>query len=150
MKFSIIDDNNFNIFVNNKYLDFNSESENDLYNSLKKVLINVRKKYGINIYGFYEVDIYVIENIGTVLKFNKKDEDDFIYKTVDLKIIEHNNEDVYLKFEDYYLISNYSNIKFFNNSYYLKADIIKEEDINKLIEFFEVTIDDRLRDISYI
>lgn len=150
MKLSIIDDNNFNIFVNNKYLDFNNESENDLYNSLKKVLINVRKRYGTNIYGFYEVDIYTIENIGTILKFNKKDDDDFIYKTVDLKIIGHNNDDVYLKFDDYYLISDYSNIKFFNNSYYIKADSIKKEDINKLIEFFEIVFDDRLIDISYI
>lgn len=146
MKFSIKDDNNFDIYVNNEYLNFDSDNENGLYNSLKKILINVRKKYGISIYGFFEVDIYKIKNIGTVLKFSKKDDDNFISKTIDLKIIEHSDNDIYLKFEDYFLIKKYKKFKYFNNNYYIKPEDISEKDINKLIEFFEIVLD--LEDIS--
>ena len=140
MKFSIIDNNKFSIYVNNKYLEFKNDNENGLYNSLKKILINIRKKYGINIYGFFDVDIYEINKIGTILKFEKKDEDDFINKTVDLKIINHDNNNIYLKFSDYYLISKYKNIKILNRNYYLNANDVKEEDINKLIEFCDIKI----------
>lgn len=149
MKFSIVDDDRFNVYVNNNYLKF-TKDEDELYESLKKVLINIKKKYEISIYGFYEVDIYRISNIGTLLQFNKRDDDDFIYKTVDLKVIEHDTDEVYLKFQDYYLIKEYKNIKYFNNNYYLRASSIKNSDINRLIEFFDIVIDERLFDISYI
>ena len=70
----------------------------------------------------------------------KKDDDDFINKTVDLKIINHDNSNIYLKFYDYYLINKYKNIKFLNKSYYLNVNEIKEKDISKLIEFCDITI----------
>lgn len=150
MKFSIIDDNNFTIYINNNYLNNEFEDEENLYESLKKILIEIRKKYAYDIRGFYEVNIYSIENIGTILNFFRKDDDNFIYKTVDLKIIKNTSENIYLKFDDYYIIEKYKNIKYFNNSYYLKATDIKKEDILKLVEFFEIVIDERLIDISYI
>ena len=62
MNITIIDDNKFDIYVNNLYVNFNSDSndnDNELYDNLKKILINVRKKYSLNIFGFYEVDIFM-------------------------------------------------------------------------------------------
>ncbi|MBO5376733.1 MAG: hypothetical protein J6A52_07795 [Bacilli bacterium] len=150
MKFSIIDDNNFSIYANNKYLKDNKEKEEELYETLKKVLISIRKKYAFDIYGFYEVNIYSIENIGTLLNFYRKDDDNFIYKTIDLKIIKNPSEDVYLKFADYYIIEKYKNIRYKEGFYYLKAKDIKKDDVLKLIEFFEIIIDDSLKVISYI
>lgn len=150
MKFSIIDNNNFSIYINNKYLNNEFEKEDELYDSLKKVLIEIRKKYAFDIRGFYEVNIYNIDNIGAVLNFYRKDDDNFIYKTVDIKIIKNTNDFVYLKFDDYYIIENYKKIKYWNNSYYLKAEDIKKEEVFKLIEFFEIVIEERLNDISYI
>ena len=150
MKFSIIDDDSFDVYVNNKYLDFNNADEENLYDYLKKILINIRKKYAMDIFGFFEVDIYKIGNIGTLLKFNKKDDDDFIYKTVDLKVVEHDTEDVYLKFNDYFLIKDYKKIKYFGNNYYINAKSIANDDINRLLEFFDISTDERLADISYI
>ncbi len=150
MKFSVIDDDNFDIYVNNKYLDFNNSDEQSLYDYLKKILINIKKKYAVNIFGFYEVDIYKICNIGTLLRFNKKDDDDFIYKTIDLKIVEHDTDEVYLRFDDYFLIKDYKNIKCFDNNYYIRASSIENDDVNRLLEFFDISIDERLADISYI
>lgn len=150
MKFSIIDNNNFKVYVNTMYMEFNYEDDDELYESLKKVLINIRKKYAYNIYGFYEVNIYNIKEIATILYFRKEDDEDFVYKTVDLKIIRNPLDNVYLKFEDYYLIENYKSIKYFENNYYIKASELKERDINRLVEHFEIVIDERLNDISCI
>ena len=75
MNITIIDDNKFDIYVNNLYVNFNSDSndnDNELYDNLKKILINVRKKYALNIFGFYEVDIFYVENYAAILKFVKK------------------------------------------------------------------------------
>ncbi len=140
MKFSIIDEDNFNIYINNKYLTFDSNDQRELYNSLKKILISIRKKYAINIYGFFEVDIYTIRALGTILKFHKKDDDSLIYKTVDLKIIEHENNDVYLKFEDYDLIKKYKKFQYYKNNYYININDIEEKDIERYIEFFEIIL----------
>ena len=75
MNITIIDDNKFDIYVNNLYVNFISDSndnDNELYDNLKKILINVRKKYALNIFGFYEVDIFYVENYAAILKFVKK------------------------------------------------------------------------------
>ena len=114
MNITIIDDNKFDIYVNNLYVNFNSDSndnDNELYDNLKKILINVRKKYSLNIFGFYEVDIFYVENYATILKFVKKDEDSIMYKNVDLKIVEHNSGNIYFKFEDFLLNKYFKKIR---------------------------------------
>ena len=145
MNFSIIDDNNFKLYVNNKYISFSYDDEDELYESLKNILITLKKKYAFNIYGFYEVNIYQIKEVCTILIFEQKD-DSMLYKTVDLKIIKNSLKDVYLKFDDYFLIQNYDNIKYFNNNYYINAENIKDN-INKLIEHFEIVIDEKISNI---
>lgn len=149
MKFLIYDDNNFQITVNNEYIEFKYDNEEELYEILKNILIAIKKKYAYDIYGFYEVNIYILKNICTILEFSKK-EDNHLYKTIDLKIIKNNNKNVYLKFDDYLLIKQHKNVKYLDNKYYINVEKLKEHDINKLLEHFEITIDERLNDISYI
>ena len=149
MKFLIYDDNNFKITINNTYIDFKYDNEEELYENLKNILISIKKKHAFDIYGFYEVNIYTIKNICTILEFSKKD-DNHLYKTIDLKIIKNTNKNVYLKFDDYFLIKEYKKVKYLKNKYYINVDKLKECDINKLLEHFEVVIDERLNDISYI
>ena len=148
MNFFIIDDNNFKLYVNNKYINFNYDDEDELYESLKNILITLKKKYAFDIYGFYEVNIYKIKELATILNFTKKD-DSMLYKTVDLKIIKNSLKDVYLKFSDYFLIQEYDNIKYLHNNYYINAENIKEN-INNLIEHFEIVIDEKISNIWYI
>lgn len=145
MNFSIIDDNNFKLYINNKYISFNYDDEDELYESLKNILITLKKKYAFDIYGFYEVNIYQIKDICTILIFSQKD-DSMLYKTVDLKIIKNSLKDVYLKFDDYFLIQEYDNIKYLHNNYYINAENIKEN-INHLIEHFEIVIDEKISNI---
>lgn len=144
MNITIIDDNKFDIYVNNLYINFNSDSndnDNELYDNLKKILINVRKKYALNIFGFYEVDIFYVENYATILKFVKKDEDSIMYKNVDLKIIEHDSNNVYFKFEDFFLLKYFKKIRFCNGYYYGNVNDIKRNKFNYLLEYCTVVID---------
>lgn len=144
MNITIIDDNKFDIYVNNLYINFNSDSNdnnNELYDNLKKILINVRKKYALNIFGFYEVDIFYVENYATILKFVKKDEDSIMYKNVDLKIIEHDSDNVYFKFEDFLLNKYFKKIRFYNGYYYANINDIKCKNFNLFLEYCDIVID---------
>lgn len=148
MKFSIVNDERFNIYVNNKYLEF-SKDEDLLYDSLKKILLNIKKRYDYDVFGFYQVDIYIIEDVATILEFYKKDES-FISKTIDLKLVIHNQNDIYLKFIDFLLIKKYKKIKYKNNNFYVKVIDVEKSDIEKLLEHFEIVIDKDLNNLSYI
>lgn len=144
MNITIIDDNKFDIYVNNLYINFNSDSndnDNELYDNLKKILINVRKKYALNIFGFYEVDIFYVKNYATILKFVKKDEDSVMYKNVDLKIVEHDSNNVYFKFEDFFLNKYFKEIRFYNSYYYANVNDIKCKNFNLLLEYCDIVID---------
>lgn len=148
MKFSIVNDERFNIYVNNKYLEI-SKDEDLLYDSLKKILLNIKKRYDYDVFGFYQVDIYIIEDVATLLEFYKKDES-FISKTIDLKLVIHNQNDIYLKFIDFLLIKKYKKIKYKNNNFYVKVIDVEKSDIEKLLEHFEIVIDKDLNNLSYI
>ena len=93
MNFKYINKNKFVVKVNSNYLKLNNK---DIKDSIKEILINIRKRYNIDIFGFYDVDLYEVSNFLYILEFNKKDNDDFIYKTVDLKIIRHSKKITYI------------------------------------------------------
>lgn len=139
MKLTLNDNNTFEVFINNLYMDFDKEDKN-LYEILKKILLNLRKKYALDIYGYFETNIYYIENIGTVLKFHKIDNDSFDIKNIDLKINLFKNEDYNLIFTDYYIIKDYKNFKYENGFYYINSKEIKKEDIIRLSDYYEIEI----------
>lgn len=134
MNFNIKDDNNFIININSSLLELN---EDNLYDELKKILINIRKKYAYNIYGFYNVDIYHLDPFLTILKFEKKDKDDYFSKSIDLKIIRHES-DIKLTFKDYLLVKDYNNVNIKNGRINIKSKEIKKEDVYKLCEHYTI------------
>lgn len=149
MRFSQIDDEHFDIYINNLYLTFDIEKDDELYDSLRKILINIRKKYAYDIYGFYEVNIYVVENLCTILRFAKKEEN-IICKTIDLKIIKNNNKSVFLEFDDYFIIKDFDNKKFFDNKFYININNLEKNKIATIIEHANIVIDEKLNYISTI
>lgn len=149
MNVTIIDNDRFDVYINSSYIDFDNHSDNkdnELYDNLKKILISVRKKYSLNIFGFYDVDIYYINSFATILRFSKKDDDSILYKNVDLKIVEHDSDNVYLKFEDFCNIKYFKKALFYNEYYYANVNDMKVESknfsISKILEHCDVVIDD--------
>lgn len=133
VNFKIINDNSFIVKVNCDYIKFNDEN---IYEQIKRILINIRKRYAYDIYGFYDVEISYIEKFMTILKFIKKDEDEIFRNTIDLKISK-NNKSINLKFNDYFLISNYL-VSINNNKYEIDSKLIKDKDILKLCEHYTI------------
>ena len=138
MKLTLDENDNFTVFINNNYIDFDI-SETNIYASLKKILLTLRKRYAISIYGYFETNIYNIENIGVILNFKKLDEDNFDIKNIDLKIKIHDCNP-FLKFNDYFLIKKYKNIIIKNGFYYLSVNDILKEDIIRFSDFYDVAL----------
>lgn len=149
MKLSFLSDEEFKIYINKEYLNIALEDEKELYESLKKILLNMRKRYSYNIYGFYEVNIYRINELGYLFIFTKK-EDSFLCKTIELKIVKNNSEDVYFEFENYEEIFKNKKVKFYNNKFYINVEDVNGDILYRLSEYFEIIIDDRLKYISNI
>lgn len=133
MKLKILNNSTFIIYINSSFLVFNKDN---LYDNLKSILIRVRKKYACDIYGYYDVDIYNISPFRTMIKFNKKDDDDLFRNTIDLKI-NYYNKDIKVYFKDYLVIKSYS-FKTYNNSFYLDNNYLKKNDIVRLCEFYDI------------
>lgn len=130
----------FIIFINEDYLILNKE-EKTLYDSIKKILITLKKRYALNIYGYFETIINYIPKIGTIIYFNKIDDDNLNINIIDLKII-FKEKDCKLKFKDYFLIKDYENIEYKNNNYLIKTKDIKKENIIKLADFYSLDIEE--------
>lgn len=132
LNFEITDSNNFKVKINLSNKTLNNLSKEDI---IKKILLELKKRYSFNIYGFYEVDIYKVENFITIMIFKRKNEDDYYYKTVELKINEH-------KYTPKLLINDFTLLEKYNKDIIEKnkifSNIIKKEDVYKLCEHYAI------------
>ncbi len=129
MRFNLIDDDTFVVKINSSYMILDDDS---LYDKIKKILIDIRKRYHYDIYGFYDVDIFYVENFLTILKFLKKDSDDYFDKTIDLKITKHSKE-LEISFDDFDIFD--INEHFFDKGK-IKGSLFNKKDIIKYCEFY--------------
>lgn len=147
MKVEIIDEDNYKIFINNDYKkDLDVDNKDELGKYIKQIILKIRKIYNVLLEGFYEVHVYVIKFIGIILEI--KNIDSYLGKTVDLKIIVHNDEEVYLKVYRYELIESYHRLKYLNNYFYLDINDLLEEDVYKLIESSNIVYGSKLRELK--
>lgn len=132
LNFEIIDSNNFKVKINSSNKILNELSKED---KIKRIMLDLKKKYSFNIYGLYEVDIYNVNNFVTIFIFKRKDEDDYLYKTIELKINEHKNVPK-ISVDDFTLLKKYNKNIVENNK--ILSDIVKKDDIYKLCEHYTI------------
>ena len=143
MRIEIIDDDNYKVFINDLYkerIDINNKDELGKY--IKKIILKLKKIYNIMLQGLYEVHVYVIKSIGIILEINNIDS--YLSRTVDLKIVVHNDEEMFLKVFRYELVERYNHLKYLNNYFYLDVNDLKECDIYNLIESSKIIYGDEL------
>lgn len=128
--------------IDNKDIDLNNL---DMY--MKELIIKLRRKYRKDIYGFYRVDVYVKDKIGMIIDFNLEEEIDFFKDLVDLKVVVHEDVDVFLKFSDYFLFDN-KKVYFFEGEYYVDIDDLSDEEFLEKLEFCKVIYGEELSDIK--
>ena len=128
--------------IDNKDIDLNNL---DMY--MKELIIKLRRKYRKDIYGFYRVDVYIKDKIGMIIDFNLEEEIDFFKDLVDLKVVVHEDVDVFLKFSDYFLFDN-KKVYFFEGEYYVDIDDLSDEEFLEKLEFCKVIYGEELSDIK--
>ena len=128
--------------INNKDIDLNNL---DMY--MKELIIKLRRKYRKDIYGFYKVDVYVKDKIGMIIDFNLEEEIDFFRDLVDLKVVVHEDADVFLKFSDYFLFDK-KKVYFFYGEYYVDIDDVSDKEFLEKFEFCDTVYGEELSDIK--
>ena len=147
MKLEIIDNDSYKIFINNLYCNkVNINNKEELGKYIKDIILKVRKLYNVILHGLYEVHVYVVKFIGIILEI--KNIDSYLSKTIDLKIIVHNDEEIYLQVYRYELIEKYNGIKYFNNYFFLNINELKKEDVYSIIESSKIIFGEDLLDIK--
>ena len=114
---------------------------------MKELIIKLRRKYRKDIYGFYKVDVYVKDKIGMIIDFTLEEEIDFFRDLVDLKVVVHEEADVFLKFSDYFLFDK-KKVYFFEGEYYVDIDDLSDEEFLEKLEFCKVIYGEELSDIK--
>lgn len=128
--------------INNKDIDLNNL---DMY--MKELIIKLRRKYRKDIYGFYKVDVYVKDKIGMIIDFNLEEEIDFFRDLVDLKVVVHEEADVFLKFSDYFLFDK-KKVYFFEGEYYVDIDDVSDKEFLEKFEFCDTVYGEELSNIK--
>lgn len=128
--------------IDNKDIDLNNL---DMY--MKELIIKLRRKYRKDIYGFYKVDVYVKDKIGMIIDFNLEEEIDFFRDLVDLKVVVHEEADVFLKFSDYFLFDK-KKVYFFEGEYYVDIDDVSDKEFLEKLEFCDTVYGEELSDIK--
>ena len=128
--------------IDNKDIDLDNL---DMY--MKELIIKLRRKYRKDIYGFYKVDVYVKDKIGMIIDFTLEEEIDFFRDLVDLKVVVHEEADVFLKFSDYFLFDK-KKVYFFEGEYYVDIDDLSDEEFLEKLEFCKVIYGEELSDIK--
>ena len=147
MKLEILDEDSYKIFINDDYIkQIDINNKEDLSNNIKSIIVKIKKVYDIILEGFYEVHVYPINNIGLILEI--KNIDSYLSKSIDLRLIVHNEEEMYIKFSRYELIKKYNNIKYLNNYFYLNVNEINKKDKYHLIEFANIIYGDDLLEVK--
>jgi hypothetical protein len=143
MRLEIIDDDNYKIFINNCYSEkIDVDNKEELGKYIKNIILKLKKMYNVTLQGLYEIHVYVVDLIGIILEINNMD--NYFRKTIDLKIIVHSDEEIYLKVLRDELIEQYNDLKYFDKYFYLNVKELKEKDVYRLIENYNVVYGDEL------
>ena len=137
MRLEIIDNDNYKVFINYFYSEkIDIDNKEELGKYIKNIILKLKKLYNIVLQGLYEIHVYVVDFIGIILEINNVE--NYFSKTIDLKIIVHSDEEIYLKVLRDELICEYNDLKYFDKYFYLNIKDLKEKDIYKLVENYNI------------
>ena len=131
MKIDFIDDK---IIIYLRDIFFNDDIKSATMD-VKNIFIRLISYYHIKLSGLYDVYAYENNKYGTILEIIKK-ENLFNPDIIDIKIKLFKNNNFYFKTKDFFIISNYNNIYYDNNYYYININNI--DNIIKVIEFGDI------------
>lgn len=138
---------NFIIYKIKNNSDIEKLNKEDIELNIKSMLNYIKKRYKKNISGFYNVILYKNNKYGLIFEINKESDLDFFPDVIDIKLKIEDNLDIYLKFDDYFLINNY-NVYYYNNLYYVNINDICDKDIILLSDYYNIVYGKELKKIE--
>lgn len=119
MKIVCTDKNNYKVYINKYYYQYN---ENDINKFVMKIILFLKKNYNVEIYSIFNINCYLNNNYGMILEI-KRDYDPFILYSKDTKVILNIINVKMLYCISDYFIKDLFNIKVYtyNNKYYIDA-----------------------------
>ena len=106
----------------------------DINDYVKKLVLKLKKKYKLDIFGFYTVNVYLNNKFGAIIDIVKEEDIDFFVDLLDLKVNVFKDSPIYLKFDDYFILSR-DDVCFYNNNYYILIDKLTYNEFIKVSEF---------------
>lgn len=132
MNIKLLTKDNYRIFINKHFFkELDMSEKEQIVDFVKTVILQKRKS--LNLRGFYKVLVYLNKKVGMFIELSKL-EDSSYFNNLDLRVIVNNDSEIYFETEDYFLIQNCKDVRFFNGNFYalLNDDI---DNILKIIEF---------------
>ena len=147
MKVEIINDDDIDIFINPYNMnDIGIYDKEYILKYIKDVLKKVNNRYQLNLSGFYKVKSYFNDKVGMFLNIIKIDDNDF-NNDIDYRIILFQNEKFLFETEDYDIIKNIPNKKYYNNMFYVDIDFL--DNISILMDRGRVVYGDEVKKILH-
>ena len=104
--------------------------KDSLIEDIKELIKDLQRR--LKLKGFYKVIVFYKE-VGLFIQLIRM-EDSFYKNTLDLKIEIRDNDDVYFKTQDYFVIKDSSQIRYFDGYYYCIVDECFDDILEK-VEF---------------
>ena len=123
-------------------IDKDSIDRDNINDYMKGLILKLKRKYKKDICGFYIGHVYSCK-FGVLLELIKEDDLDFFGDMLDLKIIMHDDENIFLRFDDYFLLDREC-IYVFKNKYYVNVSDISYSEFLGICEFCEFVFGEEL------
>ena len=120
MKIEIAGTDNYNIFINNLYIEnINYNEKEEVTNIVKKILMSLKNR--LKLRGFYKVKVFPNDKLGLFLELIKLEDLEFS-NNLDLRIIVYFDEKIFFETEDYFIINDCNEKRFLNGNFYCIVD----------------------------
>ena len=131
MNIKLTSKDTYKFYINKLLFKGDLNDKEQIIDFVKQIILKKRKS--LNLRGFYKVLVYVNKEIGLFIDMTKL-EDSSYFNNLDLRVIVNNPSDIYFETEDYFLISDYKDIRYYNGKYYTLVDDCFDKIMEK-IEF---------------
>ena len=128
----------FRIFVQNNYFDkIDWDNKDKISEQVKNIFFMIKKNYHISIKGLYRVKVYP-NKLGVLIIAIKLDNESYGSSEFDLRIIVFFDKEIYLKFDDCYLLDKLKLSYFYKDDYFVNINDVS--DIINCVEFGEICL----------
>lgn len=122
MRVEIFSDGEISIFVSSSYKGICDCYEKEkLVEVVKDVVKKLKRK--LNLKGFYKLKVFFNKVVGIFIRAIKVDEVEYS-NVLDLRVIVYTDQDIYFETDDYFMIKDVKNVRFYKNKFYCLVDDI--------------------------